>query len=95
MNDNDVLTNKGEAMLVTKVPDTLPEAALHYGKLGYKVFPCKPKGKSPMTSHGCKDATTDLSKIKEWWSKIPNANIGIATEGLVVIDVDPVKEGGQ
>jgi hypothetical protein len=63
-------------------------AALRYAELGYRVFPCVPSGKSPLTAHGFHDATTDAAQIERWWTQHPDANIGIPTEGLVVIDVD-------
>jgi bifunctional DNA primase/polymerase-like protein/AAA domain-containing protein len=70
------------------------EFALRYAADGFAVFPCRPKGKEPMGSlvpNGCLDATTDAETIKEWWTKCPNANIGIATgqkNGLAVVDLD-------
>jgi putative DNA primase/helicase len=75
------------------------DLALHYGRSGYPVFPLTPGGKSPLISredggHGCRDATTSVALIEQWWEKSPNANIGIATgkrSGLLVIDVDPRK----
>jgi hypothetical protein len=49
-------------------------------------------------SQGFKDATTDRDQIIAWWTKWPDANIGIRTgeaSNLVVIDVDakPGKHG--
>lgn len=29
--------------------------------------------------HGCWDATTDSSVIAAWWSRVPSANVGVAT----------------
>jgi len=66
----------------------LLEAALAYARLGYPVFPCAPGGKTPITKHGCKDATTDEKQVEAWWRQHPSANIGIATAGLLVVDVD-------
>lgn len=63
-------------------------AALRYAELGYRVFPCAPGGKAPLTKHGFHDATVDAEQIERWWAQHPSANIGIATEGLVVIDID-------
>lgn len=66
--------------------------AVEYAKQGLAVLPIAPKGKIPLTQHGSHDATTDLTQIKKWWTKYPDANIGIATGkasgGLVVIDMD-------
>ncbi|MDP2735772.1 MAG: bifunctional DNA primase/polymerase [bacterium] len=77
-----------------KKPDTLLlNAALRYAELGYLVFPCN--GKVPLTSHGFKDATTDPSQIKAWWTKYPDANIGVATgekSGFFVLDIDVKNE---
>lgn len=67
---------------------SLSEAALAYARLGYAVFPCVPGGKAPITKHGCKDATTDKNQIEAWWQMRPNANIGLATTGMLVVDVD-------
>jgi len=66
----------------------LLEAALRYAALGYRVFPCAPGRKTPLTKHGFHEAKTDPDQIERWWTAHPMANIGIATEGLVVIDVD-------
>jgi hypothetical protein len=82
---------------VAQVTD-LAMAALWYAKNGIPVFPCKPRGKEPLTPHGFKDATTDEKKVAEWWSKWPGANIGVPTgaaSGLLVVDVDPRNGGPQ
>ena len=89
----------------------LPDAALAYAGRGWPVLPvyslrdglctcgqpdCSSSGKHPRTLHGVKDATTDEATIREWWSKWPDANIGVATgeaSGLLVLDIDP-RNGG-
>jgi hypothetical protein len=66
-------------------------AALGYAAQGLYVFPIKPRGKTPLTNHGFKDASTDPEQVRAWWTQWPDANIGIATgkkSGLFVIDVD-------
>ncbi|MDO8944993.1 MAG: bifunctional DNA primase/polymerase [Desulfobacterales bacterium] len=64
------------------------QAALRYAELGYPVFPCVPGGKAPATAHGFLDATTDAGEITAWWTARPDANIGMPTAGLLVVDVD-------
>jgi len=59
-----------------------------------KGNPCK--GECGRVGHGFHDAVTDTTIITEWWSKNPNAGIGIATgtrSGFFVLDVDPVHRG--
>jgi len=71
--------------------------ALRYAADGFAVFPCRPGDKQPLGSlvpNGCLDATTDADTIRGWWTKCPNANIGLATgskSGLSVIDLDGVE----
>lgn len=69
------------------------QAALNYADLGYAVFPCAPGGKRPLTANGLLDATTDGERIEAWWTKHPDANIAIATQGLLVVDIDPDPAG--
>lgn len=66
----------------------LLKAAIRYAELGYRVFPCAPRSKIPITEHGFRDATDDVRRIEEWWTQHPEANIGLPTEGLLVIDID-------
>jgi len=68
--------------------DELKWAALRYAELGYPVFPCASGDKVPITPRGFKDATRDPAQIEAWWEKYPDANIGIPTAGLLVVDVD-------
>lgn len=63
-------------------------AALEYARLGYKVFPCIPGKKFPAIENGRNGASCDEAQVEEWWERWPNANIGIETDALVVIDVD-------
>lgn len=88
-------------------------AALQYRIKGWPVIPlhgvkdgvctcdkgasCSSPGKHPRTKQGVKDATTDTEIVAKWWTKWPDANIGIATgttSGLLVLDVDP-RHGGD
>lgn len=66
----------------------LLEAALRYAELGYAVFPCAPGTKEPLTKSGFHDATIDSASIEAWWTERPNANIGLPTAGLLVLDID-------
>lgn len=70
-------------------PPRLLDAALRYASWGWAVFPLRPRSKQPATRNGFKDATTDTARIRDWWSRNPNCNIGLPT-GLAfdVIDVD-------
>jgi hypothetical protein len=66
--------------------------ALTYAELGYRVFPCQPGGKVPLITGWNEHATTDAEQIELWLEQYPNANWGIATDGLFVVDVDPGAE---
>jgi hypothetical protein len=70
------------------------EFALRYAAAGFKVMPLKPRGKLPLTLHGAHDSTTDEAQIRDWWTKWPDANIGMTLAGLVVVDIDP-RNGGE
>lgn len=64
------------------------------------VFPCVPGGKRPLTSHGFKDASTNVADVAAWWTRWPDANIAIPTgarSGVDVVDVDvhPAGSGFQ
>jgi hypothetical protein len=55
------------------------------------------RGKHPLTAHGKKDGSTDAAVITGWWTRWPNANVGIVTgidTGLMVFDIDP-RNGGD
>jgi putative DNA primase/helicase len=69
------------------------DGALRLASAGLYVFPCRPGGKEPLGAavpHGQDDATTDPATIREWWTRWPDANIGVAcaASGLYVVDVD-------
>jgi hypothetical protein len=69
----------------------MKQHALALAKRGLAVFPLKPRDKIPLTTHGCKDASCSPERIEEWWSKWPDANIGIATgapSSIFVLDID-------
>lgn len=67
------------------------QSALQYAERGWHVFPLAPGTKKPLLgTHGWHDASCDLAKVTEWWSRNPDANIGcsIAPSGFYVLDVD-------
>ena len=66
-------------------------AARSLAAAGVPVFPCVVEGKRPLTRRGFLDASSDPEQVAAWWSRTPNANIGIPTgapAGVVVVDVD-------
>jgi len=52
------------------------------------VASLNPRGKTPITPRGFKDATRDERRILHWWDANPDANIGVACIELVVLDID-------
>lgn len=74
---------------------TLAEWAEYYAGLGIPVFPLNPRSKQPATTHGCKDATTELDKVRGYWTVQPDLNIGLATgNGFFVVDLDVDEDKG-
>jgi hypothetical protein len=71
----------------------LLEAALQYEAKGFSVIPAA-KDKKPLTKwelYQSRRATP--GEIKSWWSKMPDANIGLVTgeiSNLLVVDTDTV-----
>lgn len=57
-------------------------------------YGCDDIGKHPigqLVPHGLKDATKDAELVHAWWTRYPEANVGIATgeiSGIDVLDVD-------
>ena len=71
----------------------LLQAALWYAAHGLHVFPLRPGTKEPLGElcpNGVKNATRNAETIKDWWTRSPAANIGIACgpSHLVVVDCD-------
>lgn len=69
----------------------LAAAARTLAAAGVPVFPCEPDGKRPLTRRGFLDATCNPRQVAAWWSRTPEANIGLPTgapSGVVVVDVD-------
>lgn len=108
MNDR-ALTTPADAPLLV---DAKRAAAMSYARRGWPVFPlhtikdgcctcgnskCSSPGKHPRTRHGLRDATTDPDVIRRWWTRWPDANVGIRTgavSGIIVADIDP-RHGGD
>lgn len=71
------------------------DTALELAAKGFKVFPIAVGQKRPPLLNGWPArATSDPEEVRQFWLAIPDANIGIHCEGLVVIDVD-VHKGGM
>ncbi|MET7397350.1 bifunctional DNA primase/polymerase [Dactylosporangium sp. NPDC005572] len=50
---------------------------------------CGSPGKHPRLQHGLHDATTEPDRIRRWWRRWPDANVGVATgTRLDVCDID-------
>lgn len=67
-------------------------AALYYASLGWPVFPVN-RDKTPATTHGFKDATTDPEIIKRWFTNT-SYNLAVRTgkeSGFIVLDIDGPK----
>lgn len=78
----------------------LPVWPLRSGRCACGNDDCATAGKhplSPLAPNGCHSASTDAAVITDWWTRYPDANIGIATgqeSGLWALDVDP-RHGGD
>lgn len=85
----------------------LAAVAVRYASHGWPVLPvhaprvggcsctrgaeCTSAGKHPRTRRGVHEASCDPDQVREWWTRWPDANIGIATgptAGLLVVDID-------
>ena len=71
----------------------LLKVALNCVEKGWYVFPLQEREKKPdlsLVPHWSEDSSNDAAKINEWWTKSPNANIGIDLEksDLTVLDFD-------
>jgi putative DNA primase/helicase len=88
-------------------------AAIVYARMGWRVLPvhtptlgggctcgnagCKDQGKHPRLKNWTIVATTDEKTIRAWFTRWPDANVGIATgraSGIIVLDVDN-RHGGM
>lgn len=89
-----------ELRAVDRTPD-LGAAAVQYAQWGWPVFPLAQHSKMPAIpkrkgGQGFKDATSDPDRIKAWWTRHPEHNIGLATgHAFDVIDVDTKDSDGR
>lgn len=68
---------------------------LNYVRKGLAIFPLKANSKTPMTEHGCKDATRDPDTYSRLCGDRPH-NVAIATgaiSNIWVLDLDSDKDG--
>lgn len=69
----------------------LASTAILLADRGWHVFPLAPGAKVPMReTAGQNEATSDVETVAEWWTRYPDANIGVhcRPSGLYVIDLD-------
>lgn len=84
--------------------------ALSFARAGLPVIPlhhpyhggcscgrpsCSSPAKHPKVPRGIHEATTDRAQIERWWGQWPDANIGMLTSKVCVLDVDFHKGGEQ
>lgn len=73
----------------------LLKAALDYGRRGWKIFPILEGTKDqPLIRQWGVRASSDADQITKWWTKWPDANIGLACmlSGIGVVESDPPDE---
>ena len=82
-------------------PQTNPEIrhninlALDLAERGWRVFPCSPVDKKPLTKHGFKDGTTNESEVRKMFAEHPKAMVGVACgaeSGVWCLDPDAPTE---
>lgn len=71
--------------------DSLPPEVLSASACGYRLFPVRPRGKTPLVNGWRRVATSSREQLEAWASEFPGCNWGMATgrgSGLFVLDVD-------
>lgn len=71
-----------------------PVHVVKSGKCTCGKVNCDKPGKHPILTGWQRLATRDEAIINQWWEQIPDANVGIPTDEIVVLDVDP-RHGGD
>ncbi len=74
-------------------------AALAYLARGWSVVPMRERSKRPIIAwQGYQQQRPEVSDVEHWFSRWPDANVGIVTgmlSGLVVLDVDVAHGGAE
>lgn len=47
----------------------------------------------PLAPNGLRSATTDPDRIRQWFTQVPHANLGVVTDRLIVLDIDTRHDG--
>ena len=68
--------------------------ALKYVRRGWWVLPCGVRKKSPIIAHGSHAASNDEAQVRAWWSKWPDANVGVV-RGIPSIAIGRSRGGNQ
>jgi hypothetical protein len=72
-----------------KRPKTKIDCAVEVGRRRLPVTLLKANSAEPLIPEWRETATTDPKQIRECWTLCPDANIGVPTDGLLAIRVDP------
>lgn len=71
------------------------DLALAQARAGIPVFPVSSRTKRPLTLQGKNDATTDVTQIRSWWARWPDALAAAPTGDQTEIWVVDVDNGGH
>ena len=73
--------------------------AVRYAEIGLAIVPLRPGEKFPLFQGWQDLATTDVTRIRDWWKVNPGFNIGFVTGGkssdVVVVDLDQHEDQGR
>jgi predicted P-loop ATPase len=71
--------------------DAIPAELSCLAREGWRLFPCRPRGKSPLVTDWPSRATSDETQLREWANEFSSCNWACATgaeSGVFVIDCD-------